>query len=108
MTTAMGELWPMPAKREKRLLSGGLWPDGADDRFGDIPPVKGRSPDVRFEPISAVPIWRLSLVQLGLTVGEHFATYRDLSYALGLYAQIAFGLFPLIQAHTLRRSRGDP
>ncbi len=38
MTTAMGELWPMPAKREKRLLSGGLWPDGADDRFGDVEP----------------------------------------------------------------------
>jgi hypothetical protein len=31
------------------------------------------------------------------TPGEHFALYRDASYALGLAAQIAFALMPLAQ-----------
>ncbi len=33
----------------------------------------------------------------GRTPGEHFALYSDASYALGLAAQIAFALMPLIQ-----------
>jgi hypothetical protein len=33
----------------------------------------------------------------GRTPVEHFALYRDASYALGLAAQIGFGLTPLIQ-----------
>lgn len=37
----------------------------------------------------------------GLTLAEHFASYRDPSHGLGLLAQIGFGLFPLVQA--LRR-----
>lgn len=33
----------------------------------------------------------------GRTTGEHFALYKDTSYALGLAAQMAFALMPLIQ-----------
>jgi hypothetical protein len=33
----------------------------------------------------------------GRTLGEHFALYREASYALGLAAQMAFGLMPLAQ-----------
>jgi hypothetical protein len=33
----------------------------------------------------------------GRTPGEHFALYRDASYALGLAAQMAFACMPLIQ-----------
>lgn len=33
----------------------------------------------------------------GRTPGEHFALYKEPSYALGLAAQIGFGLMPLIQ-----------
>jgi hypothetical protein len=33
----------------------------------------------------------------GRTPGEHFALYREASYALGLAAQIGFALMPLIQ-----------
>ena len=33
----------------------------------------------------------------GRTPGEHFALYREASYALGLGAQIAFALMPLVQ-----------
>lgn len=33
----------------------------------------------------------------GRTPGEHFSLYRDPSYALGLAAQIAFALMPLVQ-----------
>ena len=34
---------------------------------------------------------------LGRTPSEHFALYREASYALGLAAQMAFALMPLIQ-----------
>jgi len=34
---------------------------------------------------------------LGRTPGEHFALYREASYALGLAAQSAFALMPLVQ-----------
>jgi ABC-type Mn2+/Zn2+ transport system permease subunit len=34
---------------------------------------------------------------LGRTPGEHFALYRDASYALGLAAQMAFALMPLVK-----------
>lgn len=37
----------------------------------------------------------------GRTPGQHFALYRDASYALGLVAQIGFSLMPLLQ---MRRS----
>jgi hypothetical protein len=37
----------------------------------------------------------LDLLLLGETVGQHFASYGDASHALGLAAQVAFGLFPL-------------
>ena len=33
----------------------------------------------------------------GRSPAEHFALYRDASYALGLAAQIAFALMPLVQ-----------
>lgn len=33
----------------------------------------------------------------GRTPGQHFALYRDASYALGLVAQIGFSLMPLLQ-----------
>jgi hypothetical protein len=33
----------------------------------------------------------------GRTLGEHFALYREASYALGLAAQIAFALMPVAQ-----------
>jgi hypothetical protein len=33
----------------------------------------------------------------GRSPGEHFALYRDASYALSLAAQIAFALMPLVQ-----------
>lgn len=33
----------------------------------------------------------------GRTPGEHFALYKDASYALGLAAQMAFALMPLVQ-----------
>lgn len=33
----------------------------------------------------------------GRTVAEHFSLYRDASYALGLLAQFAFALMPLLQ-----------
>lgn len=33
----------------------------------------------------------------GRTPGEHFALYREASYALGLAAQMAFALMPLMQ-----------
>jgi hypothetical protein len=41
----------------------------------------------------------------GRTPGEHFALYRDPSYALGLAAQIAFGLMPLVQVRLGERTR---
>ena len=40
----------------------------------------------------------------GRTPGEHFALYREASYALGLAAQIAFGLMPLIQTRQRKRA----
>lgn len=40
----------------------------------------------------------------GRTPGEHFALYGDASYALGLAAQIAFGLMPSLQ---MRQSVGS-
>lgn len=40
----------------------------------------------------------------GRTVAEHVALYADASYALGLLAQIGFGLMPLLQM----RTRGRP
>jgi hypothetical protein len=33
----------------------------------------------------------------GRSPGEHFALYRDASYALGLVAQMAFALMPMVQ-----------
>jgi ABC-type polysaccharide/polyol phosphate export permease len=33
----------------------------------------------------------------GRTTAEHFALYRDTSYALGLVAQLGFGLMPLVR-----------
>jgi hypothetical protein len=41
----------------------------------------------------------------GRTPGEHFALYRDPSYALGLAAQIAFALMPLVQMRLGERTR---
>ena len=38
----------------------------------------------------------------GRTLAEHVALYADASYALGLLAQIAFGLMPLLQLRTRR------
>lgn len=40
----------------------------------------------------------------GRSAAQHFALYREPSYALGLLAQIAFGLMPLVQlrAHRAR------
>jgi hypothetical protein len=39
----------------------------------------------------------LGALLFGRTPGEHFALYRDASYALGLAAQLAFGLMPWLQ-----------
>lgn len=39
----------------------------------------------------------LGAVFAGRSVGEHLALYREPSYALGLVAQIGFGLMPLLQ-----------
>ena len=46
----------------------------------------------------------------GRMPGEHFALYRDTSYALGLAAQIAFALMPLSQIRRSfsKRSRSTP
>jgi hypothetical protein len=41
-------------------------------------------------------------ILFGRTPAEHLALYRDASYALGLAAQVAFGLMPLLQ---LKRAR---
>jgi hypothetical protein len=40
----------------------------------------------------------------GRTPSEHFALYRDASYALGLAAQIAFALMPLVQLWQWKKS----
>jgi hypothetical protein len=40
----------------------------------------------------------LAIGLVGLTPAQHFESYRESSHALGLLAQIAFGLFPLIQS----------
>jgi hypothetical protein len=40
----------------------------------------------------------------GRTPSEHFALYREASYALGLAAQIAFALMPLVQMERRRKS----
>jgi hypothetical protein len=40
----------------------------------------------------------------GRRPGEHFALYRDASYALGLAAQIAFALMPLAQLRQGKKS----
>jgi hypothetical protein len=45
----------------------------------------------------------LDALLFGRTPGQHFALYKDASYALGLVAQAAFALMPLIQ---LRRGAG--
>lgn len=42
----------------------------------------------------------------GRTPAEHLALYRDASYALGLAAQIGFGLMPLVQMR--RGNSGGP
>ncbi len=39
----------------------------------------------------------LDVLLFGRTPGEHFALYREASYALGLAAQLGFGLMPLVQ-----------
>jgi hypothetical protein len=41
----------------------------------------------------------------GRTLGQHFALYSDASYALGLAAQIAFALMPLMPLIQLRQGR---
>jgi hypothetical protein len=41
----------------------------------------------------------------GRTPGEHFALYRDASYALGLAAQIGFALMPLVQLRQGKQPR---
>jgi hypothetical protein len=41
----------------------------------------------------------------GRTPSEHFALYREASYALGLAAQIAFALMPLIQLRLSEQPR---
>ena len=40
----------------------------------------------------------LAVVLMGLTPAEHFQSYAEPSHALGLVAQMAFGLVPLIQS----------
>lgn len=42
----------------------------------------------------------LALVLLGLTLGAHVASYGQPTQAMGLLAQIAFGLFPLFRRGT--------
>jgi hypothetical protein len=44
----------------------------------------------------------VGMLLFGRTIQEHFALYRDASYAIGLAAQLTFGLMPLLE---LRRSR---
>jgi hypothetical protein len=39
----------------------------------------------------------LATLGLGRTLAEHLASYQNLPERLGLAAQIAFGLFPLLQ-----------
>ena len=41
----------------------------------------------------------------GRTPGQHLALYQDASYALGLVAQIAFALMPLLQLRLGRPAR---
>ncbi len=43
-------------------------------------------------------------ILFGRTPTEHLALYRDASYALGLAAQIVFGLMPLLQLTNGRRA----
>jgi hypothetical protein len=52
----------------------------------------------------------LGALLLGRTPGEHFALYRQASYALGLAAQFGFALMPLIQMRQSlsHRSRSTP
>lgn len=45
----------------------------------------------------------VSVLALGRTVVQHFETYRTTASTLGLLAQVAFALFPVIQ---LRAGRG--
>jgi hypothetical protein len=45
----------------------------------------------------ALAEFALAVGLAGLTPGEHFRSYGDTSHAIGLLAQIAFGLFPFIQ-----------
>jgi hypothetical protein len=40
----------------------------------------------------------LGMLLFARTPSEHFVQYREASYALGLAAQIGFGLIPLLQA----------
>ncbi len=42
----------------------------------------------------------LSVVLLGRTIAQHLAGYADAGTMLGLAAQIAFGLFPVLQLGT--------
>lgn len=46
----------------------------------------------------------LSLFLLGRTVAGHFQTYAELSYALGLAAQLGFAAFPLAQISVMPRT----
>lgn len=44
----------------------------------------------------------VSILAFGRTPAEHLATYRNAASQLGLAAQLAFALFPLVQAATAR------
>ena len=46
----------------------------------------------------------ISILLAGRSVGGHFALYRDAPHLLGLAGQLAFALFPLLQA---RRASGE-
>lgn len=39
----------------------------------------------------------ISIFGFGRTLAEHIASYRNVSEILGLFAQLAFGMFPAIQ-----------
>jgi hypothetical protein len=44
----------------------------------------------------------VGMLLFGRSAQEHFALYRDASYALGLAAQIGFALMPLLQVRVQR------
>lgn len=46
----------------------------------------------------------VGMLLFGRSAGEHLALYREASYALGLAAQVAFGLMPLAPVDGTRRA----